>query len=186
MGLKNAWETFVSKYTEGNVDEAQAFYQTEVWPKLLATWKKSPKGDLPEKPFARSVHTLGTSPEAAVLAALAFRSKEVHLLHTKDTARHLDFVARWSGAKVVGHEVDREDPGPIYSAVRRLSAAGAPLGLDFTGGTKVMSAALAAVGFVLVEEGHPLEVYYVSNDRYEARVRRPVAGGERLIRIPPP
>jgi len=187
MKLQEAWEKFVEAYTTGDVEKAQAFYQEEVWPRLVEDWRRTPRGDLAGRPFALSIHTLGTSPEAAVLAAIAFQSKEVHLLHTPDTARHLEFVARWTGAEVVGHEVDREDPRPIYRVTRSLVAeAGEPVALDMTGGTKVMGAALAAIGFVLAVGGHPIEVYYVSNDRYEPRVRRPVAGSERLKRVPPP
>jgi len=88
---------------------------------------------------------------------------------------------------VVGHEVDREDPRPIYQVVRSIAEeTPGPLALDITGGTKIMSAALAALGFVLRTEGNAVDVYYVSNDRYEPRVRRPVAGTERIRRVPPP
>jgi len=188
MTLKEvSWETFVELYSKGDVEDAQTFYQEKVWPLLVEKWKSEPQGEIPKEPFAISVHTLGTSPEAAVLAALALGSKEVHLLHTSDTERHLPFVAKWTGAKVIGHPVDREDPRPIYEATKQIIQ-GTPeaVALDITGGTKVMSAALMAVGFVLLGKGHPVEVYYVSNERYEPKVRRPVAGTERLKRVPPP
>jgi hypothetical protein len=185
--IEKAWQSFVEQYTKGDVEAAQAFYLAEVWPRLVEAWRRAPRGEVPSAPYPASVHTLGTSPEAAVLAALALGAKEVHLLHTADTARHLPFVAEWTGAKVVPHEIDREDPTPLYRVVRAIvAAAGGPVALDMTGGTKVMSAALAAVGFVLRSEGHGVDVYYVSNDRYEPRVRRPVAGTERLRRVPPP
>ncbi len=185
--LQEVWENFVEQYTKGDVEKAQAFYLAEIWPRLVAAWKAAPRGEVPKAPYPVSVHTLGTSPEAAVLAALAFGSREVHLLHTPDTEKHLSFVAEWTGAQVVPHEIDREDPRPLYRAVRAIaSKTEGPLALDMTGGTKVMSAALAAVGFVLHASGRPVEVYYVSNDRYEPRVRRPVAGTERLRRVPPP
>lgn len=187
MSLEKAWETFVELYTKGDVEEAQTFYQEHLWPLLVAKWQHEPQGDLPQESFPISVHTLGTSPEAAVLAALALGSQEVHLLHTPDTEKHLPFVARWTGAKVIGHPVDREDPKPIYAVAQRLAQENrGPLAFDITGGTKVMSAALMAVGFMLAREGHPIEVYYVSNERYEPKVRRPVAGTERLKRVPPP
>jgi len=187
MTLEKAWKTYVELYSKGDVEKAQSFYQEKLWPSLVTKWRENPQGDVPQRPFSKSVHTLGTSPEAAVLAALALRSQEVHLLHTEDTEKHLPFVARWTGAKVIGHPVDREDPRPIYQAVRKLAEEGqSPLALDITGGTKVMSAALMAVGFVLAKEEHPIEVYYVSNERYEPKVRRPVAGTEKLKRVPPP
>ena len=187
MDLTQAWETFVELYTKGDVEKAQAFYQAEVWPKLVAAWRTSPRGEVPTAPYPASVHTLGTSPEAAVLAAIALGAKEVHLLYTPDTEKHMAFVAEWTGARVVGHEIDREDPRPIYRTVRAIAEeTPAPLALDMTGGTKIMSAALAAVGFVLRAEGKSVDVYYVSNDRYDPKVRRPVAGTERLRRVPPP
>ena len=187
MRLEEVWNAFVAQYTKGDVEQAQRYYQAEVWPRLVEAWRRAPRGEVPPEPYPVSVHTLGTSPEAAVLAAIALEAGEVHLLHTPDTAKHLPFVAEWTGARVVGHEVDREDPTPLYSTVRAIAEEHeAPLALDMTGGTKVMSAALAAVGFVLRASGRVLDVYYVSNDQYDPRVRRPVAGTERLRRVPPP
>jgi len=94
MDLAQAWETFVELYTKGDVEKAQAFYQAEVWPKLVAAWKAAPRGEVPTTPYPTSVHTLGTSPEAAVLAAIALGAKEVHLLHTPDTEKHIPFGGR--------------------------------------------------------------------------------------------
>lgn len=187
MDLTQAWETYVETYTKGNVEEALTFYLTEVWPKLVAAWRKAPRGEVPKAPYPASVHTLGTSPEAAVLAAIALGSKEVHLLYTPDTEKHMAFVAEWTGAQVIAHEIDRDDPRPIYQTVQTLAEqTTGPLALDITGGTKIMSAALAAVGFALRAKGKAVDVYYVSNDRYDPKVRRPVAGTERLRRMPPP
>jgi len=189
VDLREAWDKYVELFAKGDIHEAQRFYLEEIWPKVVAQWRERPRGDVPENPVGLSVHTLGTSPEAAVLAALAFKSREVHLLYTADTKKHLAFVESWVDAPVIGHLVDRENPEQIYNALHALVEGrdSVPfVALDMTGGTKVMSAALAAAGFVLRASGRPIDVFYVSNDQYEPIVRRPVAGSERLKRIPPP
>jgi len=187
MTLEEAWETFVELYTKGSVEEAQRFYLTEVWPELVKRWREKPRGDIPTRPYRKSVHTLGTSPEAAVLAALALGSQDVHLLYTSDTEKHLPFVAEWTGVKVTGHLVDREDPRPIYQTARELTRPGGePVAFDMTGGTKVMGAALMAMGFVLAKEGALVDVFYLSSDAYDPKVRKPRSYSERLTRVPAP
>ncbi len=166
----------------------QALYQEMVWPALLARWRQEPRVYPSPQPFALSIHTLGTSPEATALAILGTGAEEVYVLHTPESFRFLSRLREDTGKEIYPIEIGKSDVAAIYREVKRLleRRSDAPAALDLTSGTKAMSAGLAAAGFFFQRFFPGVRVVYVDNEDYDPELRRPRAGTEKLVILPNP
>lgn len=147
-----------------------------------------------DRQYAVSIHTLGTSPEPVVQSARTLGARHIILVHTRETAGHLDTIARELGrpaGTIRPIEAPRSDPSVLYERLR----AGLDLlaldphdeiALDITGGTKAMGAGLALFGFYLTERGRTAHLYYVDYREYDHDAGRPVPGTEFLKRLENP
>jgi len=186
--LKKAW-----REVEKGDRDARVVYQTKVWPLLLDLWKSGRKSL--DAHFDLSVHTLGTSPEATILAILGIRAPKVVILHTDETEKYLEKIKKEADPKVlIPIRVEKAEVFDIYRHAKRIVTeemdSKGRVAFDITSGTKAMTAGLAAAGFyiqalrelkdaVLPE----IRVYYVDSERYSTEARRPVAGSERLVEL---
>ncbi|WP_022799287.1 TIGR02710 family CRISPR-associated CARF protein [Thermus islandicus] len=163
-------------------------YQKMVWPTLLEKWRKEPSVYPSPQPFAVSIHTLGTSPEATALAILGGGAEQVYVLHTAESARFLPRLREDTGKDLYPLEIGKSDVAAIYREVKRLLERypDVPVALDLTSGTKAMSAGLAAAGFFFQRFFPKVWVVYVDNEDYDPELRRPRAGTERLVILPNP
>ena len=188
--LDARWEVYKAILREKGQPEAQRYYREEVWPLVREAWREHPRVPEGMPSFAASIHTLGRSPEATVLAILGTRAARVYVLYTEDSAVELERVrAETRHERIFPVEVPRNDPAVLYAEVRRILERYPEdnLALDVTGGTKAMTAGLAAVGFFLEDAlSRNVWIVYVDNEVYDPEVRRPRAGSERLIRLPNP
>jgi CRISPR-associated protein (TIGR02710 family) len=184
--LQALWEAYKQAIRSGG--DPQALYREMVWPRLLARWREAPQVHPEPEAFAVSVHTLGTSPEATILAILGAGAERVYVLHTRESAQYLDRLEKDTGRPIQAIEVGKSDVAAIYREVKRLldRHGDVPLALDLTSGTKAMSAGLAAAGFFFRRFYPKVRVVYVDNEDYDPELRRPRAGTERLIILKDP
>ena len=193
--IREAWKLLKVELEEQKLDPVVVVrrYHELVWPLLLEKWRSDPPLRLANE-FERpevSIHTLGTSPEATALAAIALGADRVFILHTEETKQYLPFVEDALGAaRLMPRKVDKSDPVTIYKAGRDvIEQTGAEsVAIDITSGTKAMTAGLAAFGFFVQAEmdRYRVRVYYVNNDRYDPILRRPEPGSEFLVELPSP
>lgn len=189
MDLERLWKEFTEKAAAGG--DARELYREMVWPAVREEWEKEPKVVPAFSQYDVSIHNLGTSPEAAILAILGTRAEEVYLLYTKETEKFIERVREETGANI--HPLPLQggaDVQGIYLHVRDIIERGQGderVALDITGGTKAMGAALAAAGFHFKGEGavEDLGVVYIESD-FDAKLRLPRAGSEKLITLPSP
>jgi len=192
--IEQAWEAYKEKLSNNiGPDKARAdnLYREIVWPLLLEKWRLEPEirgwGDIGDVEV--SIHTLGNSPEALILAALALKANKVVVLHSNITKKYLVEIEKDLGVKVEAYQVDKGNPSDIYKAAKQVIENNTgPIAFDITSGTKAMTAGLASVGFFIQAKAREIEVgvYYVDNDKYDSALRRPVPGSEFLVRLPSP
>lgn len=199
--LEAIWQAYKEAVKAEGSNRAQALYQEMVWPHLLALWKAEPMVYPMPREFRVSIHTLGTSPEATILAILGTRAEKVYVLHTAESERYLDQIRRDTGKEIYPIRINKSEVTKIYEEVHRLlkeiaqgggtlkevaQGVETPVALDITSGTKAMSAGLAAAGFFFQRFYKNVRVVYVDNEEYDTELRRPRAGSETLILLPNP
>ncbi len=199
--LEAIWQAYKEAVKAQGSNRAQALYREMVWPHLLDLWKSEPRVRPRPEEFRVSIHTLGTSPEATILAILGTKAKKVYVLHTAESERYLEQIRKDTGKEIYPIRIDKSDVARIYEEVHRLlkeiaQGSGAfkelsqgmqtPVALDITSGTKAMSAGLAAAGFFFQRFYANVRVVYVDNEEYDTELRRPRAGSEVLILLPNP
>jgi CRISPR-associated protein (TIGR02710 family) len=186
IALEQAWLEYKDLVKQGG--NATQLYRERVWPLLLELWRSAPPVYPAVQPYKISIHNLGTSPEATVLAILGTQAEEVYLLHTEESQRYLEWIREQSGKLVYPIQVGKSDVKTIYQQVTQLVRRFPQerVALDVTSGTKAMSAGLAAAGFFLRRFFDGIRVVYVDNEDYDQEVRRPRAGSERLVVLPSP
>jgi len=184
--IQQAWQDLKTRALEGA--GAQELYSQTIWPLLLELWRQEPQVYPLRENFEVSIHTLGTSPEATTLAALGLGASEVYVLHTPESRRFLEQLQRDLGRPVYPIEIDKSDVTRLYQTVGEQvrKHSGKRIALDLTSGTKAMSAGMAAAGYFLQRVYPSLRVAYVDNDAFDATLRKPVAGTEKLILLPNP
>ena len=165
-------------------NKRQSFYDTQIFPLVLEGFK-----DRGTRAYDVSLHTLGTSAEPVILAAQALGAKKVILLGTVQT---LGVTGRMQtllpDRDVIVLEVDRVEAKSLYVAVSReleRVPLNASVGIDITGGTKAMVAALSMLA-VRLSEQCTVDVYYVNNEAWDSDLRMPKPGGEHLVRLEMP
>lgn len=187
--IKQAWDELkaqqqkVPKTQEPGSTEAQQFYAERIWPLLLELWRQEPQIYPLRETFDVSIHTLGTSPEATTLAALGLGASELYVLHTPESKSYLAQLQQDLGRSIYPIEIDKSDVTQLYQAVGEQvrKHPDKKIALDLTSGTKAMSAGMAAAGYFLQRVYPSLRVAYVDSDKYDATLRKPVAGTEKLI-----
>lgn len=184
--IHQVWQHLKTQELEGA--KAQDFYTQNVWPLLLELWRQEPQVHPFRENFDVSIHTLGTSPEATTLAALGLGASEVYVLHTPESKRYLAQLQQDLGRSIYPIQIDKSDVTRLYQAVGEQvrQHPGKKIALDLTSGTKAMSAGMAAAGYFLQRVHSSLRVAYVDNDAFDAMLRKPVAGTEKLILLPNP
>ncbi|AEB10946.1 hypothetical protein Marky_0183 [Marinithermus hydrothermalis DSM 14884] len=72
--LDARWAAYKAIHREKGQAEAQRYYREEVWPLVREAWREHPRVPEEMPSFAASIHTLGRSPEATILAILGTRA----------------------------------------------------------------------------------------------------------------
>ena len=194
--LKQAWSSYkkqLNSSSDAKPAEADRLYRETVWPLLLEKWRHEPvirNFDDHAAGIGVSVHTLGNSPEALTLAALALKADHIVVVHSERTKEYLAQIEKDLGRRIEAYQVDKGNPSDIYKVAKRVLDAhpGSSIAFDITSGTKAMTAGLASAGFFIQAKAREIDihVFYVDNNDYDSALRRPVPGSEFLVRLPSP
>lgn len=128
--------------------------------------------------------SVGTSYEPVILNLSLFHPRHVLFLYTKKTEHVLNKIVRYHGMEANSYEkrqVNETNPLDIYREIKRSYLEWHKPGkmyIDFTGGTKAMSAAAAMAGAMI-----NVQLVYVGSDDYLEDFRKPNPGSETLYFI---
>lgn len=166
--------------------KAAEFYDKELMHLVAEAYVENNKKKIREQVKYLAV-TVGTSHEPIVLNLRLLKPEKVYFIYTEKSAEVMNRVIRDSELSPESYEkqkVDEVDPLNIYRAFLDMYLAwNQPTGLviDFTGGTKTMSATAALAGAMM----HAQMVYVATVD-YLEDFRKPRPGSERLVYIDDP
>lgn len=133
------------------------------------------------------VASVGTSYEPIVLNIRLFKPKRILFLHTAETESTLNKIVKYCELEVMEYEkrrVSETSPLDIYQEIKRSYISWGKPGkmyIDFTGGTKAMSAAAAMAGAMI-----DVQLVYVGTNDYLTDFRKPNPGSETLFYIDNP
>jgi CRISPR-associated protein (TIGR02710 family) len=133
------------------------------------------------------VMSVGTSYEPLVLSINLFRPTHILFLYTELSTECLDKVVDFCGLHPSGFSkslVNETDPLSVYREIKNAYIKWnkpKKLYIDFTGGTKAMSAACAQAGSVI-----DVQLVYVGSNNYLPDFRKPDPGSEELYFITNP
>ena len=165
---------------------AELFYEEKLMSLVVAEFTKSNKNMLREK-VDYLIISVGVSYEPLVLSIKLFAPKRILFLYTELTAETLNKVVKYCALEAVQyekHQVHETDPMDIYREIKQAYLLwGRPekLYIDFTGGTKAMSAA-AAMAAAMID----MQMVYIGTQQYLSDFRKPYPGSERLYYIENP
>ena len=131
--------------------------------------------------------SVGTSYEPLVLSISLLKPEKILFLCTQETEKYLEKIVRYCELQAGNYQktlVSETDPSDIYMQIKRAYLMwGQPLKLyiDFTGGTKAMSAAAAMAGAMI-----DVQLIYVGSNEYLPHFRKPKPGSETLFYITNP
>ncbi len=131
--------------------------------------------------------SVGTSYEPIVLNIALFKPEKIVFLYTEKSEEVLNKVVDYSHLKASAYEkrkVNEVDPVDVYREVKEAYLKWdrpKRMYIDFTGGTKAMSAAAALAGAII-----DVQMVYVASDDYLTDFRKPNPGSERLVYIDNP
>lgn len=140
-----------------------------------------------EKIFEKAeyfVISVGTSYEPIVLNIKLFAPKKILFLYTEQTGKTLNKIVKYCMLEPDVYEkskVSETDPLDIYREIKRYYLEWnkpKKMYVDFTGGTKAMSAAAAMAGALI-----DIQLVYVGTNDYLVDFRKPNPGSETLFYI---
>ncbi len=165
---------------------AELFYDEKLMKLIEKEFIKKNKEKATE-PVEYLVISVGTSYEPLVLSIRIFKPKKILFLYTTITEKILDKIVNYCGLKAADYqkrEVHETNPIDIYREIKRAYLKWdkpSKLYIDFTGGTKAMSAAAAMAGAVI-----DVQMVYVGTNDYLPDFRKPYPGSETLYFIDNP
>lgn len=139
------------------------------------------------EPVEYLIVSVGTSYEPIVLSISLFKPKKVLFLYTETSSETLDKVVGYTKLKTSAYEkrqVSEVSPTDIYQEIKDAFISwNQPkrLYIDFTGGTKAMSAAAALAGAMV-----DVQMVYVASNDYLPDFRKPKPGSEEIVYIENP
>ncbi len=162
---------------------ADEFYENKLMKLIEEEYIENNK----EKVFEKAeyfVISVGTSYEPVVLNIKLFTPKKILFLYTEKMEKVLNKIVQYCALKPDVYEksrVSETDPLDIYREIKRYYLEWKKpekMYIDFTGGTKAMSAAAAMAGALI-----DIQLIYVGTNDYLADFRKPNPGSETLFYI---
>lgn len=133
------------------------------------------------------IMSVGTSYEPIALNICLLQPDKIFFLCTEKTEQYMDKVVAYCGLSASRFQkaiVSETDPTGIYREIKQAYRSWKQpdkLYIDFTGGTKAMSAAAAMAGAMI-----NVQLVYVGSDEYLSDFRKPRPGSETLFYITNP
>jgi len=177
-------------------DEDGSAIIDEIWQLSKKKFKLHSQAKKGIEQYKGMIFTVGFSAEPIILNILATKPKAIFFIYTKESELTLDKISEQlkqegSAYKLNSSKYKREiiKKDSFASSVDLIGIglsylhdekgiALRNIGLDITGGTKVMSVACALAAFCFGPDSPDL--FYISHKEYDEELRRPVFGTEQL------
>jgi CRISPR-associated protein (Cas_Cas02710) len=145
------YEKGVAALLAAPVDAAKDIYETQVFARSLARFRAA------AQPCDLLVLTAGTQPYSVALSLARAPARSVVLIHTDDSLSHAQRGAELAGVDrdlLRFRQVDKADSASVYRHIRdAIQGDRSGVVIDFTSGTKAMTAAAsAAAGYLGVAQ----------------------------------
>ena len=167
-------------------EEAEQFYEKNLLSLIRDDFQIRNGSKVYEK-VEYLILSVGTSYEPLVLSISLLKPEKILFLYTEETGKYLEKIVQCCGLRAGDYQktiVSETNPNDIYMEIKKAYLAwGKPMKLyiDFTGGTKAMSAAAAMAGAMI-----NVQLIYVGSNEYLSHFRKPKPGSETLFYITNP
>lgn len=175
----------LERSTEEQRYKAEEYYEKELMPLIIDKFINNKDNNINEPEYM--ILSVGTSYEPLVLSLKLMKPKKVLFLYTEDTEAKIDKILQFillKSSQYKKEKVEKSNTLLIYQKIKQAYYDwGKPqnIYIDFTGGTKAMSAATAMAGAML-----GAQLIYIGNKEYLGAFRKPYPGTEFLEQIPNP
>lgn len=183
--LTEIWMTMERK-TFQQREKAERFYEQNMMQLIVEDYKNRNEDMVFEK-VDYLILSVGTSYEPLILNISLLNPKYVLFLYTRETEYILDKIVEHLQLKSMVYQkrvVDATDPLSVYYEIKQAYLSWerpSKVYIDFTGGTKTMSAAAALAGSLI-----DVQLVYVGTEKYLPDFRKPEPGSEVLYYIDNP
>lgn len=165
---------------------AENYYETELMELIVKEFRANNRSSVIEK-VDYMILSVGTSYEPLVLNISLFHPKKVLFLYTEKTEKTIDKIVHFcklDSSSFLKEKVNEVNPLSIYEKIKKAYLQWQEprkLYIDFTGGTKAMSAAAAMAGAII-----DIQLVYIGTEHYLTDFRKPTPGTERVFYISNP
>jgi len=167
-------------------EKAESYYERELMDLIVEDYIDR-NSDLVFEAVSYMIISVGTSYEPVVLNIKLLNPIKILFLYTENSAKTLDKIVKICALEPNEYDkakVNAVDPLDIYREIKKAYLEWGRPGkvyIDFTGGTKAMSAAAALAGALI-----DVQLIYVGTSDYLVDFRKPNPGSEELIYIDNP
>lgn len=183
--LAEHWKRLERKTAEQR-KKAEDYYETILMEPIVEAFITNNRSQVTEK-VECLILSVGTSYEPLVLDIKLLEPEKVLFMYTEKSETYLEKVVEYCGLKATRYEkslIHETEPLDIYREIKRAYLKWnkpEKIYIDFTGGTKAMSAAAAMAGAMV-----GVQLLYVGCTDYLVDFRKPNPGTERLFLIDNP
>lgn len=183
--LAEHWKRLERKTAEQR-KKAEDYYENILMEPIVEEFIRNNQAQAREK-VECLILSVGTSYEPLVLDIKLLEPEKVLFMYTEVSEKYLEKVVEYCGLKATRYEkrlIHETEPLDIYREIKRAYLKWnkpEKIYIDFTGGTKAMSAAAAMAGAMI-----GVQLLYVGCTDYLVDFRKPNPGTERLFYIDNP
>lgn len=183
--LSEIWMAMERKTFEQR-KKADKYYEEYLMQPIVEDYKER-NSDLVFEQVDYLISSVGTSYEPLILNISLLHPHRILFLYTAETEKVLDKIVRYLQLEVTDYQknqVEATDSLSIYHEIKKAYLSWdrpAKVYIDFTGGTKTMSAAAALAGSLI-----GVQLIYVGTQNYLTDFRKPEPGSEELFYIDNP
>lgn len=183
--MTKEWTALERKTLEQR-EKAQKFYDEKLMCLIEEEFIHNNKDEVFED-VDHMVISVGTSYEPIVLSLSLFRPEKILFLYTSKSEHTLSKIVDYCGLTPENYAkrlVDEVDPMDVYREIKQAYLkwkCPKTMYIDFTGGTKAMSAACALAAAMI-----DVQMVYVSTEDYLTDFRKPNPGTERISYVENP
>lgn len=183
--LAEHWKQLERKTIEQR-KEADAYYENMLMEPIVEIFIQNNKKQITDS-VECLILSVGTSYEPLVLDIMLLNPKRVLFLYTEVSEQYLTKVVDYCSLNAAKYEksvIHETEPLDVYREIKKAYLKWnkpEKIYIDFTGGTKAMSAAAAMAGAVI-----GVQLLYVGCTEYLADFRKPNPGTEKLFYIDNP
>lgn len=183
--MTEKWKSLERK-TVKQREKAENFYETKLMKLIEEEFIANNTGKVYEK-VEYLIMSVGTSYEPLVLDIQLLQPRRILFLYTERTECILEKIVKYCQLDAMRYskrEVNETDPLDIYREIKAAYLKWSrpdKMYIDFTGGTKSMSAAAAMAGAVI-----NVQLIYIGTTHYLTDFRKPEPGSETLYYISNP